>query len=611
MKLIRSFLFLFCIGFSFMGRAQTALYDRTEVQELRVYFHESNWDFILDTLKINDAGYWQADSVILNGVVFDSVGVKYKGNSSYDSSQVKNPFTIKLDKYKDQDYLGYTNLKLANCYDDPSMIREALAYEILGNYMHCPLSNFMKVYVNDNYIGLYSNDEDVTKKFILKHFYSSGNPFFKASPVLATPAYKASLKYVDDSTSSYETLYEKESNGAAGWTDFIALCDTVTNSPENVGSLFDMDRAVWMLAFDNVLVNLDSYLGVFSQNYYLYKDDNGFWNPIVWDLNMSFGGFNFLGSPNNGMGTMAFSDMVNLSPLAHSTHVDWPLVKAVFSNDTYTRKYMAHYRTIANEMFASGYYVELAQELQSLVNSAVLDDENKFFSDQDFTDGLSADKIVNGRTVPGLQHLMDARVAFLQSDSEFGKVPPLVAGISLSNYAPASGTLINVLVSATDAEIVTFNYRSDSILKFQQMQLYDDGNHWDGAVGDNLFGGVFATTTNYTEYYVYTENSNAGIFFPARAEHEFFTLPGNAPVLSVMELTENEFSIYPNPTNGLFTIDFNDDSVASEVEISDLFGNVVLRISASSKTVVDTKDLVAGTYFVKAGSKIKKVVVLN
>ena len=41
-----------------------------------------------------------ADSVIINGTAFDSAGVKYKGNSSYNPNNPKNPLNIKLDYVK-------------------------------------------------------------------------------------------------------------------------------------------------------------------------------------------------------------------------------------------------------------------------------------------------------------------------------------------------------------------------------------------------------------------------------------------------------------------------------------------------------------------------------
>jgi hypothetical protein len=594
--------------------AQTALYDQSTIQEIRIYFHESNWDFILDTLKLNDSGYLQADSLVLNGIKFDSVGVKYKGNSSYDSSQVKNPFTIKLDKYiSSQNYLGYTSLKLANCYDDPSMIREALAYSILSNYMHCPQSNFATIYVNEVLIGVYSNDEDVTKKFALSHFYSSGNPFFKASPLLASPAIKSSLKYIDANSTSYETIYEKESNASSGWNDFIALCDTVTNNPSNVGNILDIDRVIWMLAFDNILVNLDSYLGVFSQNYYLYKDGNGIWNPIVWDLNMSFGGFNFLGNPGNGMGTLAVSDMQTLSPLAHSTHSDWPLVKAIFMNDQYKRKYLAHYRTILNEMFLNDYYKTLAADFQTTIAPLVNADTNKFFSNTEFQNGMTQNKVINGRTVPGISNLMDARSSFLQTDAEIVKVSPTVTDIQVSSYNPSNGTTVHVSVSAANANYVQCSHRSDSILKFTSTTLYDDGLHNDGIAADGVFGGDVAITSAYTEYYIYAENSDAGIFFPARAEKEFYTLPGSDPILGITEkqIESVDWTIYPNPASGSFTVKIHSEYVEGTLEIMDIWGKAILQIPAKSIQEVSTETWTSGTYFIQIGSKREKFMLMK
>jgi len=89
-----------------------------------------------------------AQSVTINGEVYDSVGVKYKGNSTYQANQVKNPFHIELDTYKEHDHQGYKDIKLSNVAKDPSFLREVLSYNILRNYMDAPLSNYANVYVN-------------------------------------------------------------------------------------------------------------------------------------------------------------------------------------------------------------------------------------------------------------------------------------------------------------------------------------------------------------------------------------------------------------------------------------------------------------------------------
>lgn len=63
------------------------------------------------------------------------------------------------------------------------------------------------------------------------------------------------------------------------------------------------------------MVNLDSYIGQFKQNYYLYKDDNGRFNPIVWDVNISFGTF-------SGTGTINLNDTAAKSELTPFLHED-------------------------------------------------------------------------------------------------------------------------------------------------------------------------------------------------------------------------------------------------------------------------------------------------
>ncbi len=589
--------------------AQTTFYNVQAVQKIEIFFHQANWDYMLDTAKLGVEGYLKADSVRINGTKFPDVGVKYKGNSSYDSSFAKNPYTIKLDKYVSQNYQGIKSIKLANCYDDPSMIREVMSYSMLSNYMHCPRSNFTQVYVNHVYKGVYSNDEDVTKPFVLSHFYSSGNTFIKCSPLLASPANKANLKYVDTYTTSYASNYEMESSAASGWTDLIALCDSVTNKPSNIASVIDIDRAIWMLAFNNALVNLDSYSGVFAQNYFLYKDNTGHYNPIMWDMNMSLGGFNFSGSPGNGMGTMTLANMQQLVPDYHATHADWPLIKAIMGNAMYKRMYMAHFRTIVNEQFAEGYYETLASNLKATVSAAVLSDPNKFFSNTDFQNGMTADVTVNGRIVPGIKNLMSARVTFLQSNADFMLTAPTISTITCSNYSPSSGSVVQMSVTATNATAVYFAYRNDSTLKFSKTAMFDDGLHNDGAANDQVYGISFTMGSDYAQYYVYAENASAGLFSPARAEHEFYDLPGNAPVITRINeqaYPDPEVRVYPNPASDVVYVK---PASMEKIVVMNLIGESVYESEASGLHELNTASWSSGTYLVKCGSTVTKLII--
>ena len=66
-------------------------YDLNTIQTIEITFAESNWDQLLDNEYASTGDYIMAQNVAINGVDFDSVGVKYKGNSTYQPNQTKKP----------------------------------------------------------------------------------------------------------------------------------------------------------------------------------------------------------------------------------------------------------------------------------------------------------------------------------------------------------------------------------------------------------------------------------------------------------------------------------------------------------------------------------------
>jgi spore coat protein CotH len=531
-------------AFSFLLASKSisqTFYDLNTIQRIEISFSQPDWDYQMDTAKSGSEGYTMAQWVKINGQQFDSVGVKYKGNSSYNPSYGKNPFHIALDEFKDQSYQGYEDIKLGNGYSDPSMIREVLSYDILQNYMDCPKANFAQLFVNGNYIGLYSNAESIGKSFCSDHFYSSGNTFFKCNPtVTPSPVVKSNLKYIPavDST-GYFNYYELKSDH--GWNEMVALCDTVTNYPTSISSILDMDRVIWMLAFNNVLVNLDSYNGVFAQNYYLYKDNTAHFNPVIWDLNMSFGGFPYVGSGTSSMGSLTVTNMQQLTPLIHSTDANWPLIKDVLNNPMFKRMYIAHMRTITNEIFVSNAYVTTATQLQNIVDTAVVADSNSFFSYAQFQTAMTTNNVVGSYTVPGISNLMNARISYLQSTTDFTYLPPSISAISSSSLFPSLDSSVTITAKVVNANAVYLGFRHDVEDKFSRVLMYDDGMHNDGVSGDSIYGAAFLMLSSQVQYYIYSENSNAGMFSPERAEHEFYTLLANAQNPTAGQVVINEF----------------------------------------------------------------------
>lgn len=529
---------LFMIGYRLLAQG---FYDMDTIQTIEITFAESNWDALLDAQKSGDENYIMAQSVAINGAVFDSVGVKYKGNSTYSERQVKNPFHIELDTYKEQNYQGYTDIKLSNAAMDPSFLREVLSYHIIRQYMDAPLSNFANVYVNGTLIGLYSNSEAVSKKFVKSRFGSKKNAFFKCNPIdgagPGTGQYP-NLVYLGQDSTSYSNAYEMNSD--AGWQDLIDLCDTLSNHSSEVHRILDVNRALWMLALDNVLVNLDSYIGAFTQNYYLYRDDNDRFVPVIWDLNESFGRFSQTGSSTLN----STSQKQQMSHLLHQSDASYPLVKNLLSDARYKRMYLAHCKTILLENFDNKAYFTTGQALQNSIDASVKADNNKFFTYANFLSNLSSD--VSSGTGPraestvGIASLMNGRSAYLLGLSDFTKTEPEFGNIALSKSEPVVNDSIFISAKISDATDAYLGYRNNAFDVFEQYEMYDDGAHGDGAANDGTFGVKILVRDTENQYYIYAENTSAGMFSPRRAEHDYysFTATYNEIVSSALVINE-------------------------------------------------------------------------
>ena len=534
------------------------LYDINSVQTIEIVFAQTNWDALLDAEKAGDNNYTEATSVTINGTVFNQVGVKYKGNSSYNPNQTKNPFHIELDTYVDQNHQGTTDIKLSNVIFDPSFVRETVSYDIARNYMHAPQSNYANVYVNGNLMGLYTNVESVSKKFVNNHFGSSDNAFFSCSPPAGAGPQSndfPNLVYLGTNSASYDDAYEIKSDdetdptvAVAHWDDLIELTNILNNDIANIETVLDVDRALWMLAFDNVLVNLDSYIGLFKQNYYLYKDDNGRFNPIVWDLNMSFGTFGMTGAsgggpgPGGGGNLNSTTQKAEMDHLLHDTDNNFPLMSKLLAVPTYKKMYLAHYKTILTEQITNSNYLTLANDYQNIIDVSVQADTNKFYTYAQFGGNINTDYSLGMNTASGLTNLMNARGNYLAALSDFTVTQPTISNVTPSNSSPEIGTVISITsnVINTNTNAVFLGFRNDQRDPFTKVLMFDDGNHNDNGANDGVYGVDLSITEEYTQYYIYAENNNIGAFSPARAEHEFYEIDATYATIPLGDLVINE-----------------------------------------------------------------------
>ncbi len=509
------------------AQGESNFYDPDRLAEIRLTFKTNDWAEELDSLRIygNELLLGQAK---IDGQAYKNIGVRFRGTRSFKAGSKRNALHIKLNFIdRSQNHQGYKTVKLSNALRDPSMVREVLGFEIARKYMAAPQANFVKVYVNDQYYGLFVNVESVSGQFLESNFGSSENTFFECNPDIEKETANgckkdifSNLEYEED-VECYFSNYELKSEH--GWDDLMKLTKSLNQSPADISKVLNVDRTLWMLAYNNVLVNLSSYTGDHSENYYLYKDDKGMFNPIVWDLNLAFGSYKNVG----GGSDLDLAGLQKLDPLLHENNPSKPLISKLLANPKYKMIYLSHVRTILNENFRKGQYLDRAEELQRVMQKAYYDDKNHYYDGADFEKSLIS-TVGKRSKIPGISELMEARASYLKKHPSLAVLPVKVSEVTVESRPDMGKDIVDFKITARVekfAKNVKIMYRFAADETYQSMQMKDDGKSRDGKAGDDVFGVQISDAKNAgaIEYYIVAENKGTVTFSPSNYMHQPYT----------------------------------------------------------------------------------------
>ncbi|TWU32194.1 CotH kinase family protein [Novipirellula artificiosorum] len=418
--------------------SSAAFFDDTYVHEILITFEDADWYNTLYNSHATDADdpYFEA-SFVGDGIALDQVGVRFKGNSSFDGTGIKKSIKIDFDEYdEDNDALTFQGLKklnLNNNYNDPTMLREKLFYDYASNFVDgVSRAVHTKVYINGEYYGLYTAVEQVDKTFTQSRFGDDedGNLYKGTAAddaVLADPQadFGSDLTYLGTDQADYEDFYELKTNETANdYSQLIELIDVLNNTPSGeladaIEPLLDVDSTLTSLALNNLFVNLDSYSGA-AHNYYLYdRDDTGQFTHLFWDVNESFGTFTQF--------VDRFQDPVEIDPFwlpvgtpmgPPGTPIEdesRPLAENLWAIDEYSTDYLRDLAQMLEEGFDVTSATARINELADLIRADVTADPNKQFTTAQFEQNLTTDVNAGMRTIYGLTSFIEDRSTYLAS----------------------------------------------------------------------------------------------------------------------------------------------------------------------------------------------------
>ena len=254
-----------------------------------------------------DHQYGRAD-VTIDGETIRGVGLRYKGNGTFIEGQAIKRLSFKIDfnKYDEElEFRGLTKINLNNCVTDPSMLREALSYELFREAgIPCSRVGFARVNATvpgkfeRKLLGLCSVVEQVDKRFLKDRYGSSEG-------LLLKPSTFGVFRYFDEDWAEYERAYvpktEPKVEQQERVIEFAKLLHQADNETfdQQVDDHLDVDQFLRFLAVNVLLSNLDSFLGA-TQNHYIYLEPNSNKFQILpWDMDHSFGAFPLAGTPKS------------------------------------------------------------------------------------------------------------------------------------------------------------------------------------------------------------------------------------------------------------------------------------------------------------------------
>ena len=374
---------------------------------------------------------------------FDSVGVRLKGNSSGMHPGDKKSFKIDFNKYiSGQNYDGLKKLNFSNGFKDPTFMREKLFFDLCRERgVPAPRANYANVKYNGEAWGFYTLIEQIDDQFLDWRIGDDGGNLFKAGSNFDGGDGEASLEYLGNNQSAYESSYELKSNETANdWTDLIDFIDFIDNTSDTdfedgLGVRLDLGPFLSSVAFNNLFSNLDTYT-LSARNYYLYHNmTTDQWEWIKWDANETFGSYGY------GVQTPMTSLPIDFY------QGERPLLERVFNNTSFMNQYTSEICLLLSTVFNPNYLNPIIDDLKTLIKDDVYADQNKMYSNNDFDSNIETN--ISGGGPGGMQGLKSfilARYNYLTAVVDCEPYANLESQSldKISIYPNPSSSLINI-----------------------------------------------------------------------------------------------------------------------------------------------------------------------
>ncbi len=524
------------------GVDDLGLYDSATIRTIYLEFKESNyWTLLTNNYATKKDLLCK---MTLDGVVYDSIGARFRGQTSYQmaGNSQKKSFDITSDIVRpDQKFMGYKNINLMNCFQDPSFLRDVFYKHQIRKQIPAAKANFTQLYINGQPWGIYQNIQQQNKDYLEEWFLSNDGANWRCDKPAGSGGGgggmwgdgTAALNWLGVDTAKYQQNYTLKNNDTPNpWPYLVNTCGALNNTatadlPNVLPKFLDIDRTLWFLANEVAFSDDDGYIFKGKMDYFVYfEPETGRLTPLEYDGNSVM-------EPNT----------VNWSAFYNETKVNYPLMNKMLKVPAWRQRYLAHLRTIIDENLDPISGGKILDNYKLQIDSLVKADPKKLYTYANF-----------GTEVTALKTWLTNRKNFLLTNAEVKQTAPTIEFLEMKNEAgevwknPKAGekTWVTSKVVAVDGiSQVNLFYAPGFVGNFTATQIFDDGQHRDGAAGDGVFGGSIPSfpALSFVRFYVEAVSANAtksASYFPKGAEHDVFIFKVEADATAGNSVTINE-----------------------------------------------------------------------
>ena len=463
-----------------------SLYDTSILRTIFIKFPRDDWETEL-------ADFYRTDvempiDMTVDGKTYEEVGIQFRGNSSFFgvSAGQKRSFNIRMEYGSHDGLYGYKTLNLLNSHADPSFLRHVLFDHVAGRYLPTSKANYVKLVINGVSWGIYLNIQQYNKDFLSDWYDTKGGIRWK---VPANPQRAPGLRYFGENLDDYKSYIHLKTTEApeSSWNEILELSKLLDETPadrveEVLGKVLNIDRALWFIAIDNLLMDGDGYVSRGS-DFLMYQDPGGRINLMPYDSNETFGLHGGGGGPGGsrrgrgrrpgdaggGRPSGPFgrpprlggsgesrrpspppqaagrdSGQFSQSPLEFENSRERPLISKLLSAPSLKARYLAHVKTILDESLDWKILGPVVEGYRSVLGNEIAKDTTKLYPTEAYEQGVDGNYTGGRRPVTGIKSFITGRRSYLLKHPALLKPAPSISSVKASSTEPLAGSTVKV-----------------------------------------------------------------------------------------------------------------------------------------------------------------------